>query len=123
MEHEFKTPVSMQVTQEQYDEYLEGPLIELGWIYDTDWNEEYNPKTDMNYLVLEGDTRLSFHSHSATPNCHFIDHYNPELFLALAAMTKGEQPIKGEYVIGWFHSDELYRENPWQVGRVHNGSS
>lgn len=96
----FKTPVAMKVTQEQYERDLKEPLLEMGHKYDEAWNREMNPSNDCNYLVV-GEAPvidIMWHSHQGSGNTYFINHYNPELFLALASMTEGEEGIKGEWV-------------------------
>lgn len=93
----FTTPVSMLVNQEQA-EYLKGELEKLGYSgYRYSDDEEYpaivtnftNHDRSSNVLeeVIHDDSR------------HFIDHYNPGLFLALAAMNSGNKPIIGEYLL------------------------
>lgn len=121
MDYKFITPVSMKVTKEQYERDLEVPLEELGYCFvdeDDDWdtfsiivNNLSNTLGHLSY-VSEGKTRY---------NRYFIDHYNPELFLALAAMNNSEKAVVGEYRVvydklvkvesinykGWFWGKDL----------------
>lgn len=97
----FITPVSMQVTQDQFDNDLKEPLIKLGYevvnlvnfnvlpCIVTNHGGEANRVSNMNLENKQGRNR------------HFIDHYNPELFLALAAMTDKTYGIAGEW---WFYT-------------------
>lgn len=94
----FKTPVAMKVTQEQYVKDLKKPLEELGRWCDKLWNDNFYQENGFNYLVLYDDGAYAFYSHEGDSTKHFIDHYNPELFLALAAMTEGEDWIVGEWL-------------------------
>lgn len=96
MEHIFITPVSMQVTKEQYNNDLKEPLKELGYKqYSINWRFDY---LVTNYGV-HGLGELSTLQEDAKGlyDRPFIDHYNPELFLALAAMTEGDDWIVGEW--------------------------
>jgi len=95
----FITPVSMKVTREEFN-YLEKELEKLGYessliglIYPVD-----------NYIATNlGNTNNLFSNiDNETINRHdryYIDSYNPELFLALAAMTDNYDPIVREYMI------------------------
>jgi len=94
---EFKQPVSMQVTQEQFERDLKEPLKALGYKMSpgmhigTDGcivNNHGNFSGEVDWIVVN---KYKY-------NRYFINHYNPLLFLALAAMTEGEDAIIGEYV-------------------------
>lgn len=87
----------MKVTQEQYERDLKRPLLEMGYKEDDVDSFEYHP-----YLCTNLNLDNSCCSNLAevgklNHNRYFIDHYNPELFLALAAMTDAEYGIRGEY--------------------------
>lgn len=83
----FKTPVAMEVTQEQYDRDLKQPLLDLGYVE----KKEYR-FTRENFSILQTNSdkgySLFVNSHNEQP--YYIPTYNPELFLALAGMTEGD---------------------------------
>lgn len=97
MNKNFKTPVSMEVTPEQFKKDLKEPLLKLGY-YDKTLgqckilvNNECGHKGILN--------NYSSDTIKTDYNRHFIKEYNVELFLALAAMTEGEDWIIGEYLV------------------------
>ena len=92
----FITPVSMQVTQEQFIKDLEQPLKDLGYNINVASFGAYrilvnNSQNCLGYVNNLGTDKKLNHER------YFIDHYNPELFLALAAMTNEKYGIVGEY--------------------------
>jgi hypothetical protein len=97
MAHKFITPVSMQVTQEQYENDLKEPLVKM-W-YEMVSLGYFNQCT---YLVTNYSSNANVVTNIGAGskqdnNRHFIDHYNPELFIALAAMTGKTYGIAGEW--------------------------
>ena len=98
MEKKFTCPVSMKIpTQEQYERDLKRPLLEMGYKEGNVHSFERLPylctnvnRENLYYSNLREEDKLNH-------NRYFIDHYNPELFLALAAMTDAEYGIRGEY--------------------------
>lgn len=123
--HTFTTPVSMKVTEKQYNDDLKGPLLELGYKIDITLeghsfvlvtNRRGEPKLATDYNLLCANARIG-------NNRHFIDHYNPKLFLALAAKTSGEDWIIGEYLLA--NSVELtscYGDRPYKVRFLTGGN-
>lgn len=100
----FITPVSMKCTQEQYERDLKKPLEELGYKWDSEFDYSDNIvglNTICEYLTnfYNRDYNSLANEYSVCDECFLIDHYNPELFLALAAMTEGEDWIVGEYLV------------------------
>jgi hypothetical protein len=98
----FTQPVSMQCSQEQFDADLKKPLKDLGYKISTT-NHGYDQ--DEILLVTKFMGESDFISSSTLPskndhNRHFIDHYNPQLFLALASMTDEHNGIAGEWYVG-----------------------
>ena len=90
-ERKFITPVSMKCTQEQYERDLKKPLEELGY------EEGSLTFGDKEHLTnCNGLNEFEVWTFFGYEYSYLIDHYNPELFLALAAMTEGDF-IKGEY--------------------------
>lgn len=96
-DRKFVCPVSMECTQEEYDRDLKKPLEELGYeeYYRLPWSIFFcdGLSTSQKKMGFCGKNSITY------KRTHFINHYNPELFLALASMTEGEQPIKGEWCI------------------------
>lgn len=92
----FIQPVSMVVTKEQYERDLRKPLLDMGY-------EEGILGDFRTFPVLI----TSFKNNSVVTNVaidfiankdyYFIDHYNPKLFLAIAAMTNESYGIIGEW--------------------------
>ena len=82
----------MECTQEQYEKDLKKPLEELGCE-----GINLHSRNFMKTYVC-GHINSLYSEDISKEDAHFIDHYNTELFLALAAMTEGEEPIVGEYV-------------------------
>lgn len=88
----FKTPVAMKVTEEQ-GKYLLGELRSMGYEENHEYLEGYIA-TNWNGFHYA----VTITSHKPAYNRHIIEEYNPELFLAIAAMTKDEIPIIGEWL-------------------------
>lgn len=122
--NKFKTPVSMVVTQEQYERDLKSQLESLGYKESGILNPYFSPHC---YLVTnaynENDIidNYRYSNNKDIHNRYFIDHYNPELYLALAAMTEGDIPIVGEWVIG-VNSSSVDRKYPSKVTSVKGDS-
>lgn len=91
----FITPVSMQVTEEQFEKDLRQPLLDLWYklsvvdFFDRVLVNDYG-ENEINDLMYGN---REYHDR------YFIGKYNPTLFLALCAMTEGDTPIVGEYMI------------------------
>lgn len=97
----FAQPVSMPCTLEQFNRDLKEGLEGLGWESREPWNSWVinDDHDDCSYIHLEPErNEYDWHNHY-NGDQHKIPTYNPELFLAIAAMTKGDVPIVGEYVI------------------------
>ena len=121
MNYKFIQPVSMRVTKEQYERELREPLLKMGYgevtianfnkmpIIATNYNGYYRSLSNLN------DMRKSHY------NRYFIPDYNPEFFLAIAAMTDKESPIVGEWLVC---IDEMaYIISGYKVGEfVKNGN-
>jgi hypothetical protein len=93
----FTQPVSMRVSEKQFEEDLRQPLIDLGYRM-----RGLSDFSDMPIITtnVSGYNDVVSNVLEAYKNIHdryFIDHYNPELFLALAAMTNKPSGIKGEW--------------------------
>lgn len=97
----FVTPVSMEVTQEQYNEDLKKPLEEMGYV--STYLSHIRERRDcLCTNVDETNNSIEFLNNSFKTGSkrYFIEEYNPELFLALAAMTSEGSWIVGEYMTG-----------------------
>jgi len=92
---EFKTLVSMEVDKKRYERDLKQPLKELGY------NEKNMGHFKHDHILItypSANVVTNLHTLINFKSCgHFIDHYNPKLFLALAAMTDEDLGIKGEW--------------------------
>lgn len=125
----FITHVAMEVTKEQYKNDLEGPLKKLGYKW------RYGAYNNDNSNGLCGAYPLLFTQYDSTNNAlgsnnidyilnpifhdknyYLINHYNPELFLALAAMSDEEFGIKGEWVICIKNSRSFTKGMLYQIG-------
>ena len=97
MTTKFIQPVSMRVTQEQYERDLRQPLLAMGYeeILISDFclcpilTNNYG--NNMGLVSNTGNDTIKFHSR------HYIHECNPEYFLAVAAMTSEDFGIVGEW--------------------------
>ena len=110
----FTTPIVMLTTEEQFRKDLEIPLKEMGY----KWMGIYDIKNSINtrwkYLCTNySDIDTGIGCINYTDSRYFIEDYNPELFLALAAMTDSQYGVKGEYwkFTGIFLSEENFTTN------------
>lgn len=92
----FTQPVSMQCSQEQFEIDLKEPLEKLGYNYYRLFDFKECPIIATNYMGQNMFSNTSWNFEVAN-NRHFIDHYNPQLFVALASMTDEPNGILGEY--------------------------
>lgn len=96
---QFKQPVSMETPHEMSFNSLGEKLQDLG----------YTPMCIVNYhaapyMVTNANNHHDGYTNAGSNMRHergryFIPEYNPELFLALAAMTTGDDWIVGEYLV------------------------
>lgn len=93
----FITAVSMACTQEQYEQDLRKPLLEMGYKEEIFDNLSSYPVLVNNVNGDKGKISDVSISSKNDQNRYFIDHYNPKLYLALAAMTNETYGIKGEW--------------------------
>lgn len=121
MDYKFIQPISMQVTKEQYERDLREPLLSMGY-------EEYSGGGDWEIgdaLVTNFDNKNGVVLNVADyrksrNNRYFIDHYNPQLFLAIAAMTKGEIPIVREWFV---YTDYVVERAGYKVGVLYKNEN
>lgn len=98
MTHKFTQPVSMACTVDQYEKDLKPKLLAMGYEEGDMYrgNGYYNILCT-NWSVNHYQLGVGVGSIKTDRNRHFIDHYNPELFLALASMTDAEFGGDGEW--------------------------
>ena len=122
MNYKFIQPVSMRVTEEQYERDLREPLLAMGYkecainLYKKELDYLItNHSNNNNSLTNLGKEHLNLNAR------YFIPDYNPKLFLAIAAMTDKESPIVGEWLVcidevsnigGYKVGDFVKNENP-----------
>lgn len=90
----------MECTEKQYEDDLKDSLLALGYEEKdvSKWNND-NKFLVTNLWNIPANFGNLTGFHKTSYNRHFINHYNPELFLALAAMTEGEDWIVGEWLV------------------------
>jgi hypothetical protein len=107
----YTSDVTMKVTKEQFENDLKPSLIQMGR-HDNTWGgwieHPYVAVTSKNNKV--GNYRGVDYPE------YCIDHYNPELFLALAAMTDSENGNVGEY---WKFIDTDYIGGNFTRGKIY----
>lgn len=108
MLNKFSCPVSMQVTQGQYEKDLRQGLLDLGYVVDHVTADESLNLLVTNWGNVDGVVYFVLHNSKWSNGRHFIDRYNPELFLALAAMRERDEPYPGEYFKVISDEMELY---------------
>lgn len=99
----FVQPVAMPCTWQQYKNYMHGPLSRLSAeTLDLDID-------DMKFVFFDSDGKVmwDFKMTAYHPGYHMLTNFNPELFLALAAMSKGPNFWPGEWVIDTFSANTL----------------
>ena len=103
--------VGMKCTQEQYEKDLKGKLLDMGYV-ENRLDEKFN---GYNYIVNNITNRLGNVSNLnnfevAANGRDVIEEYNPELFLALAAMTDKPNGIKGEWWMCFGHDSSGFKK-------------
>ena len=104
MNYKFIQPVSMRVTKEQYERDLREPLLAMGYkeVVIEKWEELPILVTNLGSAPHHlSKTRESLKTEY---NRYFIDHYNPKLFLAIAAMSNIKYGIYGEW---WYCTENV----------------
>ena len=98
----FIQPVSMIFDHTNfYKDNLEQKLTDLGYVF-KDFSEKYRFDTLItNYGGKDGDDNIITNLDGSCKddyNRYYIDNYNPDLFLAIAAMTNDKTGIVGEWI-------------------------
>lgn len=97
MKQEFATPIAMKCNQEQY-ERIKPKLEKLGLREMGRWDNFNNyPYLCNNYAGDMGDFRNTDERQKEHYNRLVFEEWNEDLFLALAAMRKGDVICEGEY--------------------------
>lgn len=105
MGYKFIQPVSMQVTREQYKEDLKDSLLKLGYKECITFNWGNGREYLATNFAKEHNKIAVVSECSKMDNArYFIDHYNPKLFLAIAAMSSEEYGIYGEW---WYCTENV----------------
>ena len=112
MENKTKS-VAMKVTKEQFENDLRPSLIQMGKHDDT-----WGGWGDHPYVTVNNKNNKISNYRDVAYACteYSIDHYNPELFLALAAMTDSVEGNIGEY---WKFIDTFYMGDNFTRGKIY----
>ena len=120
----FLQPVSMSLN---YDDFiadnLKQDLINLGYKF-----QDFNANERVlftNYGTNSNIISSGYDSHKTANDRYYINKYNPQLFLAIAAMTEGEEWIIGEYLVYIHENDVIFKVKElkyadWKLGRAAN---
>ena len=106
MTTKFIQPVSMRVTEEQYERDLRQPLLAMGYEEKTISDFDLSPILTNNYDDIMGVVSNTDEDAIKTRNRHYIPDYNPEYFLAVAAMTNVKLGCVGEWFI--YNGEDSY---------------
>ena len=114
----FITPVSMPCTEEQYNEFLKEPLEKMGYIFKDkmSWYLDCCKYITSNFNGNIGDVGNIVEEGTYWHNRYFISEFNPDLFLALCAMTDNPEGIPGEYwkimegCVNCFTKNKIYKQ-------------
>lgn len=100
MNYKFIQPVSMRVTEEQYERDLREPLLKMGYKeYGINFNSKGYDYLATNFANYNNEITNLKEECRDINNRYFIPDYNPKLLLAIAAMTDKESPIVGEWLV------------------------
>jgi len=93
----FTQPVSMKVTQQQFEQDLKKPLEKLGYRLLDNFKVKDEEYLCTYYSGIN--SRVSFLNfrHITERGRYFIPTYNPQLFIALSSMSDKPNGILGEY--------------------------
>jgi hypothetical protein len=101
----------MKVTKQQFDNDLKPSLTQMGR-HDNTWGGWI----DHPYVTVNSKNNKVGNYRGVDYPEYCIDHYNPELFLALAAMTDKEDGNVGEY---WKFIDTTYKGDNFTIGKIY----
>jgi hypothetical protein len=101
----------MKVTQQQFENDLKPSLTQIGR-HDNTWGGWIKHP----YVSVNSKNNKIGNYRGIDYTEYYIDHYNPELFLALAAMTDSENGNVGEY---WKFIDTVYVGSNFTRGKIY----
>jgi hypothetical protein len=101
----------MKVTKQQFENDLKPLLTQMGR-HDNTWGGWI----DHPYVTVNSKNNKVSNYRGIDYTEYCIDHYNPELFLALAAMTDKEDGNVGEY---WKFIDTVYKGNNFTRDKIY----
>ena len=107
----YTSDVTMKVTKQQFENDLKPSLTQMGR-HDNTWGGWI----DHPYIAVNSKNNKICNYRGIDYTEYCIDHYNPELFLALAAMTDDENGNVGEY---WKFIDTVYKGNNFTRGKIY----
>ena len=88
----FTQKISMDCTKEQYEKYLKEELLKMGYKEDNvSWWDDDDNKYITNYYSANGKFGNINRGDLSADDTRYLGSFNPELFLALAAMTDSER--------------------------------
>jgi hypothetical protein len=107
----YTSDVTMKVTKQQFENDLKPSLTQMGR-HDNTWGGWI----DHPYVTVNSKNNKVSNYRGIDYTEYCIDHYNPELFLALAAMTDKEDGNVGEY---WKFIDTVYKGNNFTRDKIY----
>lgn len=105
----FTQPVSMQCSQEQFERDLKEPLEKLGYKQKSPLILDGEDYLTTNYAYNNDYFTFLKHNFIKDNGRHFINHYNPQLFIALASMSNEPNGIVGEWFRSAMYCDSLLK--------------
>jgi hypothetical protein len=91
----FTQAVSMECTKERYESDLRDKMLAMGYKENNITDYDTCTIVSNNYKGEIGDVSNVYLIANDVRGRYFIDHYNPQLFLAIAAMSDSEVPLVG----------------------------
>jgi len=107
----YTSDVTMKVTKLQFNNDLKPSLTQMGR-HDNTWGGWIEHP----YVAVNSKNNKIGNYRGMDYTEYYIDHYNPELFLALAAMTDSEEGNVGEY---WKFIDTNYGGDAFDVNKIY----
>lgn len=108
-EKQFSTPVQMKISSKDQYNYLAAELIKLGYTEATVGYTEFVENSSYIITNYSGSQNLFTNFAGLSLSRVLISEYNPDLFLALVAMTSNDDFFDGEYILWKQGEDEIYK--------------
>lgn len=102
-------PVSMACTQQQFESDLKEGLKLMGYNEQTDDDFKTFPILVNNIHASMGNIGNATSDRTSSSQRYFIPEYNPSLFLALAAMSEGDEFFAGEWLTCIYESSSQHK--------------